>query len=96
MLCKYEELDVSNTQLVVLTLQLGAIKLLQKKRPQPDDVIKRQRVKPQTNENNVENMMAKYVFLVVSCINLGKVSLSLKIDLIFFSLYSRTEDSVGI
>lgn len=80
---------------MVLTLQLGAIKPLQEKRPQPDDVIKRQPVKPQTNENDVENMMAKYAFWVVSCINLGKVSLSLKIDLIFFSHYSRTKRFSG-
>lgn len=82
-------MGVSNTPLVVLILRLGAITPLQKRRAQADGVIKRQPVKPKTNENNVEKMMAKYAFLFVSCINLEKVSISLKIDLIFFSLYSR-------
>ncbi len=44
-------------QLLALILQLGAIKLLQKKRAQGDDVIKWAPVKPQTVVNDIEDMM---------------------------------------
>lgn len=42
---------------LVLILQLGYVKMLQKKRVQQYGTIKRAQVKPQTNKNNVLNVM---------------------------------------
>ena len=50
---EYQELFCQDKQLVVLIFQSGAIKPLQKKRMQQDNVIKRTLVKLQTMENNI-------------------------------------------
>lgn len=72
-------------QLVVLIFQSGAIKLLQKRLKQ-DDVIKSAPVKHQTVKNNVKNHNGNMAFMIVSCINMRKVSSSLHKNLIFLCL----------
>lgn len=69
---------------LVLILQLGYVKMLQKKRVQQYGTIKRAQVKPQTNKNNVLNVMEIW-HLRVFCIHLRRASSLVYTDLMFSS-----------
>lgn len=83
--------------LVMLILQSGAIKSLQKKRAQRDDVIKRTPVKLQTHENNVETWW-KYCISVMSHVLIwGRLQITcFHLPLIFFRLFSGAEAWVDV
>lgn len=70
---------------LMLILQSGASRPLEKKRLQRDDVIKRAPVKPQTNGNNIEKNDANVAFMFASCIDLRNVTALSRLTYLMFS-----------